>query len=325
MSDRTRPERRYHLLVNNRAGTVLEIGPANLQTRLERAFAAVGATAEVHLGNPDQLGGYLDRLVAPDAVPVVVGGDGTVSCLLPALLHYGRPVGVLPMGTINLLGRDLGLTGAIDEDVAVLHRGSIRPVDIGLVNDVPFHSVSGLGFAVAVASERERTRRWIPFNRGLATTVAAVRAVARNRPVMVELEVDGREESLLADAVLVTVNRFEGSPWRRPRLDAGLLEVHLLAATGLAARTRAALAVLTGEWRGLEHLRSLQVTAVTLRRGRRTRLTLDGEIARAVGPLRYEIRPQALQVLGAAPAKPASARPVARAAARGGTEPVIGR
>ena len=66
-----------------------------------------------------------------------------------------------------------GKTGAIDEDVAILHRGEVRPVDIGLVNGVPFHSVSGLGFAVAVASERERTRRWIPFNRGLATTVAA--------------------------------------------------------------------------------------------------------------------------------------------------------
>lgn len=306
MSDRVREGQRYRVLVNNRAGTVLEIGAATLQARLERAFAAVGAVAEVYLGHPDQLGGELDGLGDAAVVPVVVGGDGTVSCLLPALLHYGRPVGVLPMGTMNLLGRDLGLTGAIDEDVAILHRGEVRPVDIGLVNGVPFHSVSGLGFAVAVASERERTRRWIPFNRGLATTVAAVRAVARNRPVLVELEADGREESMLADAVLVTVNRFEGSPWRRPHLDGGLLEVHLLAATGLAARTRAALAVLTGEWRGLEHLRSLQVQAVTLRRGRRTRLTLDGEIARATGSLRYEIRPRALQLLGAAPGRAAA-------------------
>jgi hypothetical protein len=79
----------------------------------------------------------------------------------------------------------------------------------------------------------------------LATIVAAVRALIRTLPI--EVEVDGCYERQVAGAVLVTNNVFEGSPWRRPRLDEGMLEVHLLAAPGFVARTRAALAVMTGE------------------------------------------------------------------------------
>lgn len=300
------PPPRYHVLVNDRAGAVLELGGANLRRRLERAFAAVGARAEVRLAAPPALGAYLERLVDSHAVPVVVGGDGTVFCLLPALLERGLPFAILPMGTMNLLGRDLGLTGDLEADVAAVHHGRIGAVDVGLVNGVPFHSVAGLGFAVAVASERERMRRRIPFSRALATAVAALRAVARNRPVAVELEVDGRSERLLADAVLVTVGRFEGSPWRRPRLDGGTLEVHLLAAPGALARSRAALAIVTGEWRGLRELRSFSATAVTLRRGRRTRLTLDGEVTRGRGALSFVLRPGALRVLAADRGGPAS-------------------
>src|SRR5688572_29749636 len=108
--------RRYHVLVNARAGGVLEVGAAVLDRRLERAFAAVGAVAEVRLGALVELAAVLDRLVDPAAVPVLVGGDGTVTCLLPALLRRGLPFGVLPMGTMNLLAGDLGLTGDLETD-----------------------------------------------------------------------------------------------------------------------------------------------------------------------------------------------------------------
>ena len=296
--------RRYQVLVNDRAGAVLEVGGPVLRRRLEAAFTAAGARAEVHLGHPGQLEQRLAELNDPATIPVIVGGDGTVLALLPTLLRRGLPFALLPMGTMNLLGRDLGLVGDLELDVRALHTGHLRVVDMATLNGVPFHSASGLGFAVIVAHERERARRRIPFSLVLATIVAAVRALIRTRPIEVEVEVDGRRERLVADAVLVTNNLFEGSPWRRPRLDEGILEVHLLAAPGFVARTRAALAVMTGEWRALRHLTSLRATSVTLRRpGRgRTRVSLDGEVTLQRGALSYAIVPQALRILAANPA-----------------------
>lgn len=299
-------ERRYVVLVNARAGTVLEIGAAPLAQRLCKAFAAVDAACEVHVEPVPQLVERLTRMADPATVPVVVGGDGTVLALLPTLLERDLPFAVLPMGTMNLLARDLGLTGELEADVAALHRAPCRRIDLATLNGVPFHSVSGLGFAVTVASERERTRRWFPFSRVIATAVAAIRALVRNRPVDVEVEVAGQVERRRADAVLVTNNLFQGSPWRRPRLDEGLLEVHLLEAPTLLARSRAALALMTGEWRALRHLTSFTATSVTVRRDREgsTRVTQDGEIVRQPTPLSYAVRPAAAALLMVVPPPP---------------------
>ncbi len=298
------PSRRYQVLVNERAGAVLELGGPALRQRIEAAFAAAGAgAAEVHLGHPGQLEQRLLGLSDPATIPVIVGGDGTVSALLPTLLRRALPFALLPMGTMNLLGRDLGLVGDLELDVQALHTGNTRLVDMATLNGVPFHSASGLGFAVIVAHERELARTRIPFSLVLATIVAAVRALIRTRPIEVEVEVDGRSERLVADAVLVTNNVFEGSPWRRPRLDEGILEMHLLAVPGFLARTRAALAIVTGEWRALRHLTSLKAPKVTVRRpGRgRTRVTLDGEVTLQRGALAYAIVPGALEILAANP------------------------
>jgi hypothetical protein len=77
-----------------------------------------------------------------------------------------------------------------------------------------------------------------------------------------------------------------------------------LLAIGFIARTRAALAVTTEEWRALRHLTSIRATSVTLRRpGRgRTRVTLDGEVTLQRGSLSYAVVPQALRILAANPA-----------------------
>jgi diacylglycerol kinase family enzyme len=241
--------------------------------------------------------------ISASTVPVIVGGDGTVLALMPILLRRALPFALLPMGTMNLLARDLGLVGDLNVDVQALHTGRTRRVDLATLNGVPFHSASGLGFAVIVARERERARLRIPFSLVLATAVAAVRALFRTRPIEVEVEVDGHVARRVADAVLVTNNVFEGSPWRRPRLDEGVLEVHLLVAPGFWARSRAALAVMTGEWRALRHLTSFKAPAVTLRQPgrRRIRVTLDGEVTLQDSVLSYAVVPRALEVLAADP------------------------
>ena len=69
--------------VNNRAGAVLELGGPVLCARIEAAFTAAGADAEVHLGHPGQLEQRLFELNDPATIPVIVGGDGTVLALLP--------------------------------------------------------------------------------------------------------------------------------------------------------------------------------------------------------------------------------------------------
>ncbi len=296
----------FRVIANARAGTVLEAGADNFSHRLKEAFAAAGCRAEIELLPPRQLQERLRTAIEDEnIIPVIAGGDGTVNGALPVLLGCTRPVGILPLGTVNVLGRDLGLLGTIEERVAALCRGEPVAMDLGSINGRPFHSISGMGFFSLMAREREHARRRFPFSRTIAFAFAATRSILFTRPIRVAMEIGGEQRQVEADAVLVTVNQFDGAEWRRNRLDGGQLEVHILDTGGLLSRAKAALSMLTGSWRTSRNLVSLTAEAVTLTRRdkRRGHVTFDGEVERRAGSLEYRLLPAALQAIAARPAE----------------------
>lgn len=293
---------RHTVVVNARAGTVLEAGADVFSVRLAAAFAARGSAAEVKLVSPRELDDALALAIeTSDAVPVIAGGDGTINRVLPVLIQAARPVGILPMGTVNVLGRDLGLYGSLEQQVAALCAGEPVAMDVGRVNDRLFHSLSGLGFFSLMAREREQARRRIPFSRVAAFGLAAARSILFTRPISVDIRIGEEHLVVEADAVLITVNRFDGAEWRRGELDGGVFEVHILNAGGLYSRSKAALSVVSGRWRSSGNLTSVFGDEVVLQRRdkRRGHVTFDGEVERKAGPLTYSLLPRAFRVIAA--------------------------
>ena len=205
------------------------------------------------------------------------------------------------MGTVNVLGRDLGLYGELEQQVAALCAGEPVEMDVGRVNDRLFHSLSGLGFFSLMAREREHARRRFPFSRAAAFSLAAVRSILFTRSISVDIRIGQEHLVVDADAVLVTVNRFDGPEWRRGRLDGGVFEVHVLNAGGLYSRSKAALSVVSGRWRSSGHLTSFFGDEVVLQRRdkRRGHVTFDGEVERKAGALTYSLLPRAFRVIAA--------------------------
>ena len=296
----------FRVIANARAGTVLEAGAESFARQIEAAFEAAGCRAEVELVPPRQLEERLRAAIADEAVTTVVaGGDGSINGALPVLVGCKRPVGVLPLGTVNVLGRDLGLIGPLEEQIAAICAGEPVSMDLGSVNGRLFHSISGMGFFSLMAREREYARRRFPFSRLVAFLFAATRSILFTHSIRIEMEIAGERRQVEADAVLVTVNQFDGTEWRRNRLDGGEFEVHILDTGGLLSRCKAALSMLTGGWRNSQHLVSLTGTAVTINRRdkRRGHVTFDGEVERRASPFTYRLLPGALRVIAARPAK----------------------
>lgn len=304
-SERPRPVvMRHTVIVNARAGAVLEAGPRPFAARIVAAFQAHGCDAEVKLVHPRELDGALALAIADDtSIPVIAGGDGTINGVLPVMLKAERPVGILPLGTVNVLGRDLGLAGGLEEQIEAICKGEPVTLDIGAVNERLFHSLSGMGFFSLMARNRELARRRFPFSRAAAFAMAATRSILFTRPIKVEIRIGEERRVVEADAVLVTINSFEGPHWRRSRLDGGLFEVHILNAGGLMSRCKAALAVVTGGWRTSKNLISITGHEVTLMRHdkKRGHITFDGEVERKAGALAYRLLPKALRVIAARP------------------------
>lgn len=293
---------RHTVIVNARAGTVLEAGADAFAARIIAAFEASGCSAEVRMVHPRELDDALSLAIEDGGcVPVIAGGDGTINGVLPILLVAGRPVGVLPLGTVNVLGRDLGLVGTLEQQIEAVCQGEPVVMDVGSVNDRLFHSLSGMGFFSLMAREREQARRRFPFSRALAFIVAATRSILFTRAITVDVGIGPDRRVVEADAVLVTVNAFEGAEWRRPRLDGGVFEVHILNAGGLYSRCKAALSIVSGSWRTSPNLESFTASDVTLTRKdkRRGHITFDGEVERKTGPLDYKLLPGGVTLIAA--------------------------
>lgn len=285
------------VLLNARAGTLLDRGADQVRRDLE---GLRGEQVELQLLRPRQL----TRAIAaaaqgPHDTVIVGGGDGSVSCAVNALAGSDKVLGVLPLGTMNLLARDLGMPTDLGAAAAALATATPRRIDLAGLNGRAFHSLSGLGFFSQMARAREEVRGH-PLGRLASVGLAALRALRRAGRFDLEISVDGRVERVDALAVLVTNNRFNRE-WRRPQLDAGVLELHIAEDAGAMGLLKASADLLTGGWRDNPGIRSIVARELTISHlRRRTWAATDGELAREHVPLRYTVAPRALTVLAPA-------------------------
>ena len=65
---------------------------------------------------------------------VVAGGDGTIDSVVGAMVGSGATLGIIPTGTRNNVAFNLGITGEIDNSVALLRQGRRLKIDVGRVH-----------------------------------------------------------------------------------------------------------------------------------------------------------------------------------------------
>ncbi len=103
--------------------------------------------------------GRMAKEDATEVVFVAAGGDGTVNVVASAIAGTPRCMGVLPVGTLNHFGKDLGLPLELKEAVAAIARGMTCGVDAGEVNGQIFVNNSSIGAYPAMVVDRERMKK----------------------------------------------------------------------------------------------------------------------------------------------------------------------
>ena len=308
---------RPRVLINALAGTAAEFSGQDLPGRIAKAMADVGFAADLEEVRPPDLTAALAKARQRDQPVIVAGGDGSVSAAVQVFAGSGLPLGVIPLGTYNLLGQDLGMSADIEESVRRLADARHMQVDLGRMRQRYFHTLAGLGFFSRVARQRAQIRErlhQVPGAKVIGATMAAVKSLTTSGNLEIEID-DGRDKrSFRSPAILITNNLFEGTAWRRTRLDGGMLELNVARGDVAFALLRGGLAAVLGSWRQSEGIVSLTGQQFTLSfRRPRLFLSLDGEVRRVRTPLHFELLPRALTVL-AAPTAPALSRSTPAAA-----------
>ncbi len=230
---------------------------------------------------------------------VAAGGDGTIAEVANGLLGSPARLGVIPLGTANVLAHELALPFAPRAVAAALAFGRTRPIWPGLASGAGesrlFVQMLGVGFDADVVHHLSA-----PLKRALgrgAYGLQILRELVRYRFMPIRLRLDGQETQ--AGSVIVCKGRLYGGRFllapeacaERPGFSVVLFD---RIGPGAALLYGAALPLdLLGRAPGVRHVRALQIDFV----GNETvPAQADGEAA-GYTPLSVTDAPAPIQVV----------------------------
>jgi diacylglycerol kinase family enzyme len=263
-------------------------------------------------------GGGQTRAAVAAGVDVVIaaGGDGTVRACVEHLVGTRVALAILPFGTGNLLAANLGVPPGMRDALAVVTSGRRRLLDVGVLGDLPFVVMAGIGLdALMLRDAPEALKRRIGWP---AYLWAAARHLCEP-PMTMTLRVDGGSAVTRRARMLLigNVGRLQGGipvlPGARP--DDGLLDIALLMPPRRLSWIPLAWALLRRRPTPplLELIRASRIQVTTM--GAHL-CELDGEVLSPASTLTAMVRPAALWVVAPPSANPdpVSSRPDRRAA-----------
>jgi diacylglycerol kinase family enzyme len=146
-------------VVNTQAGTAMGLSQNLIRTSLTDAFTRAGHRISLEFAAPDQIEAAVARAARSDAGVVIVGGgDGTVRTAARHLAGTEKMLGILPLGTMNRLAKDLGIPLELDAAAEALATAMPAKIDVASVNDQIFLCNSVMGTTVGYSVGRARLR-----------------------------------------------------------------------------------------------------------------------------------------------------------------------
>ncbi len=273
---------------------------------MREMFRVAGARAQILPARSGAELQELARIAMKDAprVLVVAGGDGTVSAVAEATRGTPTALGILPMGTLNHVAKDLGLPLEIGEAVKVAVAGRAVAIDVGEVNGVAFLNNSSIGLYPDIVRDRMRQQRRFGRSKWHAMLWAILAALRRSPLMRMRLELDGKEHECCAPFVFVGNNVYEMEGFgigKRAHMDAGELSVYTTHRSSTADLFVLALRALFRRLRQAEDFSAATARSLRVELPRkRVMVSIDGEVRPMDTPLEYRILPRSLLIMAPA-------------------------
>ena len=236
--DNTTPPRRAAVVINPAKSTGAALKGAIFRLSETQGWAEP-LWLETTVEDPGT-GQAREALEAGVDVVIAAGGDGTVRCVAEVLAGTGTPMGLVPLGTGNLLARNLGvdITDPVSACYDVLN-GSEKAIDVVKArldhsdDEQVFLVMAGLGYDAAIMADTVDALKdrmgW------LAYVEAGIRKLP-GKPVKAKISVDGGEpvRRRIRSVMIGNCGRIMGGVEIFPeaKIDDGVLDLLILAPRG---------------------------------------------------------------------------------------------
>jgi diacylglycerol kinase (ATP) len=275
--------------------------PQQRHRSILRAARGLGWQGKLIKTTPDKLATYAAEMEYQRGQRsfIICGGDGTIIEAIEALVNKKATIGIVPLGTGNLLAKNLNLPLNIPGAMEVALRGKSRPIDIGQANQTYFAIMAGMGLDAEIMRS---TSRQLKNMFGLAAYYwTGVQKISR-RPTRFHIEIDGAELEFRAKTILVAnmgkfAGQFEAVPHARP--DDGALKIGVIKASTFGQLADVALAAMRGNANKSKYYTLLEGKQVTIRPvGDPQPYQCDGNDYPPAAALNINIHHHAIKVIG---------------------------
>lgn len=276
-------------------------GPGR-QRRLRDGLERLVSSGQAVDVRPTRCAGDAERLAreAPGdyGALVVAGGDGTINEAVNGLLRRpnGRPLlGILPLGTANVLALELGLPLKPAAAAAVIGAGRRAAIRPGCANGRYFTMMAGVGFdAHVVEGVRPQVKRWLGKG-AYGLEIGRQLLGYRDRRYRISIG----EARFEAATAIVAKGRYYGGPFvlapqASPFLDS--LQVCLFGRGGRGAVLRMLLALGTGRIGRQGDVRFVAADRLSIEGAGPEPVQADGDIIARL-PVEVSLAETSLQVL----------------------------
>jgi len=268
---------------------------------VSRQFAAVGIAYEIYETRKDDRLGEIVRRRLRDGFDLVVaaGGDGTVSGISDSLVGSSIPLGIIPVGTGNLIARELNIPEKVESAVALIAgTPRRRKIDAMCIGKRAYFLNASVGISASVIGETTRKSKG-RFGR-IAYLGTTVLKVLSSKPHYLVVEVDGQAHPVRAvEVTIMNCGLLANSFYPKGpdiRIDDGRLGVWILGMKTFWDYLRYAIGVATGSTVESEAQFIRAEKTVNIRSHRPFPVQADGDLI-GTTPFEVAVLPGALTVL----------------------------
>lgn len=231
----------------------------------------------------------------PFDVVAVAGGDGTINEVINGLDFARSTLAIVPMGTANVLAREIGLPVEPEAIARTIATGAPRAIHVGRANDHRFVMMAGVGFdAHVVANIDPQLKQRI--GKGAYVWESLVQMVRFGDR---RYRVDLADQTFDVGSLVIANGHFYGGDFvcaPDARLDLARLDACLFMGSGRINAMRYSTALVTGRLDKLSDVKVLPTDRIVVSGPAGEPVQGDGDIIAHL-PATISLDPQQLKIL----------------------------
>ena len=232
-------------------------------------------------------------------VVIAAGGDGTVNEVVNGLVGTSTALGTLPLGTVNIWAREMGLPMDLLKAAESLIKSELAQIDVGIAGNRYFLLMAGIGFDAAVTATVSAAEK--KMLGAIAYIKQAIQIAWSFRGVRLKLRIDGRKVRGKILMVVVGNSQLYGGVVKftaHATIDDGLLDVCVIKGRGMLSAPQRLISIFTRNYNRDPQVKYYQAKHIEIRpkRGKALPVQVDGDYL-GTTPMSFRVVPSSLWVL----------------------------